>query len=298
MAKAKKRSPQTLQELLDIIQKKHGTRALAVAGDVEELYTVSFLPTGLPAVDEILGGGIPRGHITEFFGPWSGGKTFLALNAIARTQADGGVAAFIDTEVSFSPGFARTLGVDMDRLLISTPEFGEEALDIAISLIKQDVDLVVFDSAASIVSKDDLEKQVNISGFSPEVRLWNAGLKRIKSALALGKPAFVFTNQVRDNIGVMYGPATTEPMGHKSKHESVLRLEVRRKEFIKKGDQKVGHVALARVAKAKYDGARPFAEATFDILYPSDGSGSGGSDASAGGTGGPGVTDSHPSNSL
>ena len=263
-----RKKTETLDALIAGIKHKYGERALAIAGDVEELYTVTCLPTGLPAVDDVLGGGFPRGHVTELFGPWSGGKTYLTLKAIAKTQADGGVAAFIDTEYTFAPKFARHLGVDLDKLLLSSPEYGEEALDIAVSLVKKNVDLVVLDSAASLVPKNIIDTEVSDKqGYPPEVKLWNAGLKRIKAALALQKPAFVFTNQVRDNVGVMYGPATIEPMGWKSKHESVLRLEVRRKEWIKRGDQKVGHVALVRVVKGKYDGVKPFAETTFDIEY-------------------------------
>lgn len=258
---------ETLDELLARVQRKHGTRALSLAGDVEELYTVSFLPTGIAQVDLILGGGFPRGHISEIYGAWSAGKSYLMLCTIAETQRNGGTAALIDTEVSFSPGLARAVGVDLDRLLLSTPEFGEGALDLVVDLIRQEIDLVVLDSATSLASRDELSKQVEVAGYAPTVRLWNAGLTRIKPNLAFKPTAFVFLNQVRDNVGVMYGPQTVEPLGHKSKHEAILRLEVRRKEWIKRQDQKVGQVTLLRVAKAKYDGCQPFAETTIDILY-------------------------------
>jgi recombination protein RecA len=261
----------SLEDLLAKVKAQHGAKALSIAGDVEELYTVRHLPVGVAQVDQILGGGMPRGHITEVFGPWSAGKTWLLLNAVAKTQRDGGTAAWLDTEVSFSPGLAKSLGVDLSKLLLSTPENGEEALDLCIALVRQNVDLLVLDSATALAPSKSLDSDVGIDGFAVSVRLWNAGLTRIKPALAFRPTAFTFTNQVRDNVGVMYGPATTEPLGWKSKHDAVLRLEIRRKEWIKRGDQKVGQVSLARIAKSKYDGAIPFAETTFDIHWGSDG---------------------------
>ncbi len=501
------KGPETLEELMQRLQKRYGVKRLSVASEVEELYKVQHLPTGIPQLDEILGGGLPRGHITEFFGPWSGGKSWLALLTIAETQKAGGIAALIDTEVSFAPGLAHSLGVDFDRLILNTPETGEQALDLALELVKQELDLIVLDSATSLATKETIASDVEISGYPSAVRLWNAGLTRIKPALAFRKTAFVFcvapgthiltedlrwvkaekltagsriigvdehpgkrrvrsgtitqhslaeasrvqivtdrgtivvtdnhpfltirpnethtawvqakdlklgqhikfiagrwseedgdswlagladdegsvsasrarsvnvritqnpglvlnrimdeldkrgldvklykrtfqahsatllgtedtmrflgqvrparllqrwadlvadgvamphysvarvayvkplgigpivsfatsirtyvaeglishnTNQVRDNIGVMYGPQTTEPLGWKSKHEAALRLEVRRKEWLKSGDQKVGQVTLIRIQKTKVDGVIPFSETTIDIPY-------------------------------
>lgn len=258
--------PKTIEDLMVRYKKKYGPRGLDVAADVEELYEARKCPTGIPQVDEILGGGLPRGHVTEVFGPWSGGKTFFLLMAIAQVHRDGGKAAFIDTEVSFSPGLARAVGVDLTKLYIKTPEYGEKALDLIIDMIKlDDLDLIVLDSATSITPKDIVDSEVEIAGFPAGVRLWNAGLARIKPVLAFKKTALAFTNQVRENIGVMYGPNTTEPMGQKSKHEANLRLEVRRKEWIKTGDQKTGQISLFRVVKTKIDGVIPYAETTIDI---------------------------------
>lgn len=271
MAKGRRKRQEeakTLEELLAVVQKQGGKKKLAIASEVEEIYKVKHLPTGIKSIDDILGGGLPQGLITEAYGPWSGGKTFLAMYAVATTQSNGGNAAWIDTEATFAPAFARAVGIDMDRLAISTPECGEDALDTILALVKSEaVSIIVLDSATSITPRDIIAKEVEIDGYPAGVRLWNAGLIRLKPIL-FGRPiSFLFTNQVRENVGVMYGPQTTEPMGWRSKHDSALRLEVRRREWIKSGDQKIGQVSVVKVAKSKVDGVQPYTETTFDIPF-------------------------------
>lgn len=269
MAKTKSTTKtKTLDELLDAVHKATKLKSsLSVASDVVELYKVKHLPTGLPALDEILGGGLPRGLITEAFGPWSGGKSFLALKAAAATQQAGGIAAWLDTEASFSPGLAKAVGVDLDRLLLKTPEDGDLAVEILLALAEEGPDLIVLDSATSLAPKKLLESDISDGGYPAGVRLWNAALIRLKPKLFGGPTAFYFCNQIRDNVGVVYGPSTTEPMGWRSKHDAALRLEVRRKEWIKQGDKRVGQVSLVRVHKSKVDGVVPYAETTFDIPF-------------------------------
>lgn len=263
-------SAMRLDELLAKAQKKYGSR-LARAAEVEHLYKVSYAPVGIPLVDEMLGGGLPRGHISEVFGPPSAGKSWFLLNAVAAAQQRGELTAWIDAEVTFYPELARAVGVDMDELLLSTPECGEDALDLILTLVKakKNLGIIVLDSATALVSRDELDRPPEIGSMvAPTVRLWNAGLIRLKSALFGTPTAFAFVNQVRDNVGVMYGPATTEPLGWRSKHDSVLRLNVRRKEWIKQGDKRTGQVNMARVEKMKYDGGPPIGtEVTFDINF-------------------------------
>jgi recombination protein RecA len=232
---------------------------------------VKHLPTGVESVDNLLGGGIPRGHITEFFGPYSSGKSWLATLALAETQRNGGTAALVDTEISFSVGLARELGVDTSKLLLSTPANGEDALAIILGLIGAGVDLIVLDSATALVPAELLVKPPGRDGYDPTTLLWNSGLKRIKPALAFGTTGFVFVNQVRANMNMQgpFSPTTIEPLGYRSKHDSVLRVSVRRTEWIGRGTDRIGQVARVKVEKAKYDGCSPIgSECTFEILFP------------------------------
>jgi recombination protein RecA len=267
MVRQKRKENKTLEQIVKAAQEKYGEKALAVAGDVEEEFVVKHLPSGIPELDSILGGGFPRGHISELFGPESAGKSLICLKTIAETQRTGGVAAYVDTEGEFAPEFAKINGVDLDTLLISNPDNGEDALEIVRSLVKKKLDIIVLDSITSLFPKNMIASAVETQGYAPGVKLWNAGIARIKPLVTRSTTAFVVTNQVRENVGVMYGPTTTEPMGRMSRHNMAIRLEVRRKEWIKKNDVKVGQVVLMRIAKTKVDGVMPYAECVVDVPY-------------------------------
>lgn len=266
----KRSTAKTLSELVQSYQARYHRYSLAFAHEVEADYDRGRIPTGLERVDMILGGGIPRGVITELFGPPGSGKTYLCLSCISSAQKSGLTCAFIDVERSYSPRWAEYCGVSQKDLLLSSPEDGEEALDIAVDLARYGVDLLVFDSIASLASREDLEKQVEIGSYAPGVRLLNVGLAKLKAATGPGrKTAIVLVNQVRDNLGVLYGPKTTTPMGWRVRHDSSLRLEIRRAEWIKRGDARVGQVSVVRIEKTKVDGTMPVGtEATFDIYFP------------------------------
>ena len=260
----------TLDDLIEAYQRRYSRHSLAYASEVVQDYQHRRIPTGEERVDKILGGGIPSGAITEIYGPPGGGKTYLALRTIASAQRAGMSCVFIDVERTYSPGFAQHAGVDLKSLLISSPSDGEEALDIAVDLTRYGVDLVVLDSVASLTSREDLERQVEVGAYAPSVRLLNVGLAQLKAAVGPGRnTAVVLINQVRDNVGILYGPKTTTPMGWRIKHDASLRLEVRRSEWIKKGDVRVGQVSTVRIEKTKVDGTMPVGtEATFDIAFP------------------------------
>lgn len=268
----------SVDDLLARVQRKYGRRALLTGADAAPLYTASRVSTGMEPLDRLLGGGWPRGYISEVFGPFGVGKSLILLRCMAEVQRQGGIAALIDTEVSFQPDFAAWLGVDLSRLLLSVPASGEDALEIAISLVHQGVDLVGLDSAANIVSRTELESAaVEVAGYAPGVRLWNAGLLRLKPLLAQEcKTAFVFLNQVRANMQAVtpYAPQTIEPMGYRSKHDASIRLSVRRRGWLQAGRDgpRVGQVAVVRVEKRKIDGVMPIgAEVELELHFPTPG---------------------------
>jgi len=268
---ARRRSQaKSVSELIEAYQRQYGRFALDYASNMEAAYRHEKIPTGIERLDYLLGGGIPRGVFTELYGTPGGGKTYISLRAIASCQRDGGQAAYIDIERTYSPAFAVYCGVNPKELLLSSPTDGEEALDIAVDLVRYGVDLVVLDSVAALVSGEDLEKQVEVGGYAPSVRLLNVGLAKLRASLGPGRPsAVILVNQVRENIGVMYGPRTTTPMGWRLKHDSALILEVRRTEWIKKGDTRVGQVSMIRVEKTKVDGTLPVgSEVSIDIAFP------------------------------
>lgn len=270
MPRRRKDQAFTIEDLLRTYQQKYGPFSLTYASSIEQEYVTERIPTGLEKVDYLLGGGIARSVITELFGPPSSGKTWLCYHAVAGAQRAGLSCAFVDVEKSYSPGFARLCGVDPDKLLLGVPAFGEEALDLVVDLVRSGVDLVVLDSVASLVSREDLEKQVEIGGYAPGVRLLNVGLAKIRSILGPGHPtAVIMTNQVRDNLGVLYGPKLTTPMGWRLRHDAAIRLEMRRSEWLKKGDRRVGQVSILRVEKTKVDGTLPVgSEVSVDIMFP------------------------------
>jgi recombination protein RecA len=268
---ARKKAPAiTVDELIEAYQRRYGQYALDYAVALEPAYQHGKIATGLDRLDALLGGGIPRGVMTELYGTPGGGKTWLCLRTIAACQQAGGRAAYVDIERTYAPGFAAFCGVRTQDLLLSSPSSGEEALEIAVDLVRYGLDLVVLDSVAALVSSEVLEKQVELGGYAPGVRLLNVGLAKLRAVLGPGRPsAVILVNQVRENLGVLYGPRTTTPMGWRLKHDSALILEMRRVEWMKRQDRRVGQVSSVRIEKTKIDGTAPAgAEASLDIVFP------------------------------
>jgi recombination protein RecA len=264
---AKSEKEKALDLAVAQIEKEFGKGSIMKLGENQAKMTVGAIQTGILSLDLAIGiGGVPRGRIIELYGPESSGKTTLSLNVISNAQKDGGIAAFIDAEHAMDPVYAKKLGVDIDNLLISQPDDGEQAMEIAETLVRSGaIDVIVIDSVAALVPRAEIEGDMDQMQVGLQARLMSKALRKLTAAVSKSKTCLIFINQLREKIGIMYGNPETTPGGRALKFYSSLRMEIRRVSTIKNGDINIGNRVKVKISKNKV--APPFKETEFDMLY-------------------------------